>query len=58
MENPSNSEGQNTSGTVPEKTISTTEPAGKKASRGKIPKKKRAHSPAKTSPKSAKSKKR
>ena len=56
MENPSTSKGQNASETVPEKTVAPSEPAGKKQSRGKIPKKKRPYTPAKTSLKSAKPK--
>ena len=47
MEKPSTSKGQNASDTVPEKTVAPSEPAGKKQSRGKIPKKKRPYSPAK-----------
>ena len=56
MENPSTSKGQNASDTVPEKTVAPSEPTGKKQSRGKIPKKKRPYTPAKTSLKSAKPK--
>ncbi len=58
MENPSNSEGQTTPDTVSAKTVAPAQLEGQKLSRDEIPKEKRAHSPAKTSSKRAKSKKR
>ena len=55
---PFNQWATNASATVPEKTAAPCAPEGQKHSRSKIPKEKRAHPPAKTSPKLAKSKKR